>query len=184
MSVFVALSTVLGFAVIDHRVLVGPGVDTGDFVRFGLQLPCVLIMLLATSERLYARWYQPAIQIVAPLFGIGTVLLVVQSVQVQMPLVGSRLVLAAFFFYFMIGLSFYAALRSNLVMAGAYGAAALIGAIPQDIATYQLFVLVCANVIGAAGAYALEHANRTAFLDRRRLAEVAMHDGLTGLLNR
>jgi diguanylate cyclase (GGDEF)-like protein len=39
-------------------------------------------------------------------------------------------------------------------------------------------------LIGALGCYALEHANRVAFLDRKRLIEVAMHDGLTGLLNR
>jgi diguanylate cyclase (GGDEF)-like protein len=49
---------------------------------------------------------------------------------------------------------------------------------------YQFFILICANLIGAAGCYALEHANRSAFLDRKRLTEVAMHDGLTGLLNR
>ncbi|HEY4746436.1 MAG TPA: hypothetical protein VIH38_02690 [Steroidobacteraceae bacterium] len=43
---------------------------------------------------------------------------------------------------------------------------------------------MCANLIGGAGCYALEYANRVAFLERRRLAEVATHDGLTGLLNR
>jgi diguanylate cyclase (GGDEF)-like protein len=47
-----------------------------------------------------------------------------------------------------------------------------------------LWTLFCANLIGAAGCYALERANRMAFLDRRRLAHVALHDGLTGLLNR
>ena len=52
------------------------------------------------------------------------------------------------------------------------------------MATYSLFVLFSANLIGGAGCYALEYANRVAFLERRRLAEVAMHDGLTGLLNR
>ena len=45
-------------------------------------------------------------------------------------------------------------------------------------------MLFSANLIGGAGCYALEYANRVAFLERRRLAEVAMHDGLTGLLNR
>ena len=35
-----------------------------------------------------------------------------------------------------------------------------------------------------AGSYALEHANRTAFLEHRQLSEVATHDGLTALLNR
>lgn len=44
-------------------------------------------------------------------------------------------------------------------------------------------MLLCANLISGAGCYALEYANRVAFLERR-LAEVAARDGLTGLLNR
>ncbi|MBV8308443.1 MAG: GGDEF domain-containing protein, partial [Gammaproteobacteria bacterium] len=137
-----------------------------------------------TAPRLYLRWYQPAIQIAAPLFGVGTVLMAVEATPAQLPLVAARLLLAAFYFYFMLGLSFNAALRSNLLLIAAYACAALTGAIAAPVATYSLFVLLCANLIGGAGCYALEYANRVAFLERRRLAEVATHDGLTGLLNR
>lgn len=184
MSLIVALSTVLGFTVIDHWLLVGPRLARPDVWRFGLQLPLVLIMMGLTSPRLYLRWYQPAIQVAAPLFGVGTVLMAVEATPAQLPLVAARLVLAAFYFYFMLGLSFQAALRSNLLLIGAYATAALLGQIAAAVATYSLFVLLCANLIGGAGCYALEYANRVAFLERRRLAEVATHDGLTGLLNR
>jgi diguanylate cyclase (GGDEF)-like protein len=184
MSLVVALSTVLGFTVIDHWLLVGPRLARPDIWRFGLQLPLVLIMLVLTTPRLYVRWYQPSIQIAAPLFGVGTVLMAVEATPAQLPLVAARLLLAAFYFYFMLGLSFNAALRSNALLMLAYALAALGGAIAVPVATYSLFVLLCANVIGGAGCYALEYANRVAFLERRRLAEVATHDGLTGLLNR
>jgi len=184
MSLLVALSTVLGFTVIDHWLLVGPRLAAPDIWRFGLQLPLVLIMLVLTAPRLYLRWYQPAIQIAAPLFGVGTVLMAVEATPAQLPLVAARLLLAAFYFYFMLGLTFSAALRSNLLLIAAYATAALAGAIAAPVATYSLFVLLCANLIGGAGCYALEYANRVAFLERRRLAEVATHDGLTGLLNR
>jgi diguanylate cyclase (GGDEF)-like protein len=184
MSLLVALSTVLGFTVIDHLLLVGPRLARPDIWRFGLQLPLVLIMLVLTTPRLYLRWYQPAIQIAAPLFGVGTVLMAVEATPAQLPLVAARLLLAAFYFYFMLGLAFNAALRSNLLLIAAYALAALAGAIAAPVATYSLFVLFCANLIGGAGCYALEYANRVAFLERRRLAEVATHDGLTGLLNR
>ena len=183
-SLVVALSTVLGFAVIDHWLLVGPRLARPDIWRFGLQLPLVLIMMVLTTPRLYLRWYQPAIQVAAPLFGVGTVLMAVEATPAQLPLVAARLLLAAFYFYFMLGLTFSAALRSNLLMIAAYAAAALAGVIAAPVATYSLFVLFCANLIGGAGCYALEYANRVAFLERRRLAEVATHDGLTGLLNR
>jgi len=184
MSLIVALSTVLGFTVIDHWLLVGPHLAKPDIWRFGLQLPLVLIMLVLTTPRLYLRWYQPAVQAAAPLFGVGTVLMAVEASPAQLPLVAARLLLAAFYFYFMIGLSFNAALRTNLLLIATYAAAALLGFIAAPVATYSLFVLFCANVIGGAGCYALEYANRVAFLERRRLAEVATHDGLTGLLNR
>ena len=184
MSLLVALSTVLGFTVIDHWLLVGPRLAAPDIWRFGLQLPLVLIMLVLTTPRLYLRWYQPAIQVAAPLFGVGTVLMAVEATPAQLPLVAARLLLAAFYFYFMLGLTFSAALRSNLLLIAAYATAALAGAIAAPVATYSLFVLLCANLIGGAGCYALEYANRVAFLERRRLAEVATHDGLTGLLNR
>jgi diguanylate cyclase (GGDEF)-like protein len=183
-SLVVALSTVLGFTVIDHWLLVGPRLARPDIWRFGLQLPLVLIMMVLTAPRPYLRWYQPAIQVAAPLFGVGTVLMAVEATPAQLPLVAARLLLAAFYFYFMLGLTFHAALRSNLLLIAAYAVAALSGAIATPVATYSLFVLFCANLIGGAGCYALEYANRVAFLERRRLAEVATHDGLTGLLNR
>jgi len=127
---------------------------------------------------------RPSIQVAAPLFGIGTVLMAMQATPDQLPLVAARLLLATFYFYSMLGLTLGAAFRTNLVVVSCYVAAALAGDVAHTVAIYQTYVLLCANVIGGAGCYALEHANRIAFLERRRLAEVAMHDGLTGLLNR
>jgi diguanylate cyclase (GGDEF)-like protein len=184
MSLLVALSTVLGFAVIDHWLLVGPRLVRPDVWRFGLQLPLVLITLVLTDPRLYLRWYQPAVQVAAPLFGVGTVLMAIEATPAQVPLVAARLVLAAFYFYFMLGFTFRAAVRANLLLMAAYTVAALIGAVAPTVAIYSLFVLLCANVIGGAGCYALEYANRVAFIEHRRLAQVASHDGLTGVLNR
>ena len=183
-SLVVALSTVLGFAIIDHVLLVGPRLAQPDIWRFGLQLPCVVIMLVLTTPRWYQRWYQPAIQVAAPLFAAGTVLMAVEATPAQLPLVAARLLLAAFYFYFMLGLTFGAAVRTNVLLIGAYATAALLELVAPSVAIYSLFVLFCANLIGGAGCYALEYANRIAFLERRRLADVALHDGLTGLLNR
>jgi diguanylate cyclase (GGDEF)-like protein len=184
MSLLLALSTTLGFALIDHWILPDPSIGHSDLVRFGLQLPMVLVTLVLTLNHLFDRWYQLGIQIAAPLFGIGTVILATQATGEQVPLIAARLVLAIFFMYFMLAMPFHATLRTNLILIAAYCVAFAAGHVEPHVATYQLFVLFCANLIGGAGCYALEHANRIAFLDRRRLAEVAMHDGLTGLLNR
>jgi diguanylate cyclase (GGDEF)-like protein len=183
LSILVALGTTLGFAMIDHWVIRSSNA-VPDLVRFGLQVPAILLCLLATIKPLYLRVYLPAIQIAAPLFGMGTVMMACYAEPEYAPLVGARLLLVAFFLYFMLGMRFTLALRSNLIVLGALVVAGLAGAIEPRVAIYLAFAALCANVIGGAGAYALEHANRTAFLERQLLGEMAALDGLTRLLNR
>ena len=184
LSILVALGTTLGFAMIDHWVIRSSNA-VPDLVRFGLQVPVILLCLLATIIKpLYMRLYQPAIQIAAPLFGIGSVVMACYAEPQFAPLVGARLLLVAFFLYFMLGMRFAPALRSNLIVLAALIIAGLAGVIASQQAIYLAFAVLCANVIGGAGAYALEHANRTAFLERKLLGEMAALDGLTRLLNR
>jgi diguanylate cyclase (GGDEF)-like protein len=183
LSILVALGTTLGFAMIDHWVIHSSNA-VPDLVRFGLQVPAILLCLLATIKPLYLRLYLPAIQVAAPLFGIGSVMMACYAEPQYAPLVGARLLLVAFFLYFMLGMRFAPALRSNLIVLGALIVAGVSGAIAPQVAIYLAFAVLCANVIGGAGAYALEHANRTAFLERQLLGEMAALDGLTRLLNR
>ncbi|HVF15558.1 MAG TPA: diguanylate cyclase, partial [Steroidobacteraceae bacterium] len=172
-----------GFALIDHRVIHATNAIP-DLVRFGLQLPILLILLLATVKRFYVRWYQLLMQIGGPLFGTGTILMASYALPQHTALVGARLMLVTFFFFFMSGLRMHQALRGNLIILSMLIAASVFGLIAPDVATYLSFAIICANVIGTAGAYALEHANRTSFLERRLLVEIAELDGLTRLLNR
>lgn len=183
MSLLVGLITTTGFAAIDHAVVNAQNA-VPDVVRFGLQLPILVICLLATSERFYTRLYRPAIQLGAPLFGIGSVVMTSYALPEQAALVGCRVLLVAFFIYFMLGLRTIQALVSNVIIMVALIVAGLRGAISPEVATYLAFALFCANIIGSAGAYALEHANRRSFLERKLLVEIAALDGLTRLLNR
>ena len=184
LAIWVSACTVLGFAVLDHFVLSPNHARITNLVRFGMHVPAVIIMLLCSSKRFYERWYELGIGVVAPLFGIGMVIMAASSPHDEVPLVGGRLILVAFFFYFMIGLRFREAVGANLIVLTALAVATFTTSIPTASATYLLFTLFSANLIGFAGSYALEHANRTAFLEHRLLSEVATHDGLTALLNR
>jgi diguanylate cyclase (GGDEF)-like protein len=183
MCLFMAVGTSIGFAIIDHWVIHADNAIP-DIARFGLQLPVLFICLLATHKPFYLNWYQLSMQIGGPLFGIGTVLMASYAQPQHTALVGARILLVTFFFFFMSGLRLGQALRGNLIMLAALIAAGVTQRIPVEVATYLSFALVCANVIGAAGAYALEHANRTSFLERKLLVEIAELDGLTRLLNR
>jgi diguanylate cyclase (GGDEF)-like protein len=183
-AIMVSACTVVGFAILDHFVLSAEHSRIANMVRFGMHVPAVILMLVFTSKRFYERWYDLGIGFVAPMFGIGTVIMAAFSPPAEVPLIGGRLLLASFFFYFMIGLRFRAAARANLIVFAALVVAFLAGTMPTATATYLMFTLFTANIIGVAGSYALEHANRTAFLEHRQLTEVATHDGLTTLLNR
>src|SRR5690349_16195754 len=184
LSFWIAACTVTGFAILDHFVLHGEHSLVNNAVRFGVQVPAVILMLIITSKRFYERWYGITSSIILPLFGIGTVTMAAFSPPQEAALIGGRLMLAAFFFYFMVGLRLREALRTNLLVFVSLVVAFSFGIMRPEIATYLTFTLFCANIIGFAGSYALEHANRTAFLEHRQLTEVATHDGLTQLLNR
>ena len=178
-----ALATIIGLAILD-RVLIGVDAHgVPDVIRFGVHIPLVLIAIVLTSSRLY-RWYWPFVHGFAPLYGLATVMLAVNASGALTSFIYARLIIAVFFFYFMLGLSFAAATRTNLLTLAGFIAAGLLGKLSPQSAIYLSFLLVCANLYAGAGCYALEHANRVAFLDRRLLREVATHDGLTGLLNR
>jgi len=183
-AIMVSACTVLGFAILDHFILASEHSRITNMVRFGMHVPAVILMLIFTSKRFYDRWYDTGIAFVAPMFGIGTVIMAAFSPANEVPLIGGRLLLASFFFYFMIGLRLRSAMQANLIVFAALAIAAVAGTMPSATATYLIFTLFTANIIGVAGSYALEHANRTAFLEHRQLTEVATHDGLTTLLNR
>ena len=156
-----------------------------DLVRFGVELPIALLALALTAPGLYERRFRVAIQLLAPAFGVALVFTAAVAADAQgLALASARLVLFTFFTWFMLGMTFYAALRANLVVVAAFAWASWQFRLPLDAAGYDLAVLLCANVFAGAGAWWLEAAIRAAFLERRRLAEVARLDGLTGLLNR
>jgi len=183
MSLIVALITSTGFILIDHWIIQATNA-TPDLVRFGLQFPVLLACSLASFRRFYLRWYETAIRIGLPLFGLGTVIMTAYAPEQHMPLIGARLLLVTFFCYFMAGLRMRPALVCNVLIFAFLCIAGLSGLLPAAIGWYVAFALLCANIIGAVGAYALEHASRTAFLERLSLEEMAARDGLTRLLNR
>jgi diguanylate cyclase (GGDEF)-like protein len=183
LCLYVAIVTSIGFSLIDHWVIRASNAIP-DLVRYGLQLPVLLICVGATLWPAFRRWYPLAIQIGGPLYGLGTVLLVAYAQSHHTALIGSRLLLVCFFVFFMCGLRVAQSLRTNLLILGWLVIAGVIGLIPAEIATYLSFAYVVGIIIGTAGSYALEHATRTSFLERRLLREMAELDGLTRLLNR
>jgi diguanylate cyclase (GGDEF)-like protein len=117
------------------------------------------------------------------LFGIGTATIAVIAAADGVSLL-SAVVLVTIYIYFMLGMTFYAALGASIVVFSGFVAAALVQGLPGGPLIIDLSVLVFANVIGAMVGYSLERASRTNFLEERLLIETASRDGLTGIHNR
>jgi hypothetical protein len=75
LAIWLSACTVVGYAILDHFVLSADHARITNIVRFGMHVPAVIIMLLCTSKRFYTRWYDLGIGVVAPLFGIGIVIM-------------------------------------------------------------------------------------------------------------
>ena len=183
-AMYIALLTLVGFAVMDRWLLRMDRGSGAALIQFGVQLPLLLLALRHSTRAAFKKRFVPLAPAAMLVFGLGSAFLMIRASGVLGAMLGARLVLVIFFSYFLLGLSFRAAAHANAILLVGYVGVAVATHAYAEMAVYQGFVLACANLFAGAGCYALEHANRLAFLERRRLTEVATHDGLTGLLNR
>jgi len=182
-NLWLALLLVVAFAVMGHMLLPhGPDLVL-DAVRVGIFLPLIVLTLVIAHSPLQERVLAPMIAVFAPAFGISVVLLELMASRFNITFFAA-VVLAVIYTYFLVGLFFYAAVRSALLVMAAYIAGAVIFELPFVQAMYNTLVLLFANIIGATVCYTLEKANRTNFLEARLLTEMASRDGLTGINNR
>jgi len=94
LAIIISACTVTGYTILDHFVLSAEHARITNLVRFGLHVPAVIMMLILTSKRFYTRWYGLGISIIAPVFGVGTVIMAAFSPPDEVPLVGGRMLLA------------------------------------------------------------------------------------------
>lgn len=178
------IGLVLSFILIDSYVLHRLMTQQLFWARCGALLPLAICIAIVSRRSLYDRFYSPAIQFLAPIFGIS----VVQNALLAQPLGISffpAVVLTVIGIYLLVGLRFHAALRSGFLVFAAYIAMALWWIEePPNIAIYNGLILLAANIIGAAACYTMEHLHRTHFLEARMLMDAANRDGLTGIHNR
>jgi diguanylate cyclase (GGDEF)-like protein len=182
-NLWLALILMCAFFIVGHWAL-SRDLNSGlDRFRVGLVVPALLIGLGLTYTRHYTRAFSPLVQVLAPLFGITVVLEALFAAQHGVS-VFSAVVLVVIGIYLLVGMLFYAALRSALVVFVAYAIGAPLMNLPDDQSVYNFVVLFCANVVGATVCYALEKVHRTNYLEARLLTEMACRDGLTGIYNR
>jgi len=169
---------------IDRIVVPVIGRIVPDLARTGVMLPLLLLGFAVTFIRRADVWYPRyiALAMAAALAGMSYISLTAWGD--GEPRVFVRFLLAIVTVYFVVGLAFRSAIAVNAIGLAAYAAIAVSKGMPGVEMTHYLTTLVIGNIICIAGAYNLEHARRTAWLEGQRLAESALQDGLTGIHNR
>jgi diguanylate cyclase (GGDEF)-like protein len=150
----------------------------------GAMPPMLLLGFLLTFLPDGAAWYSRLMPL-----AMAAVLAVVSWVAIEVWALGEmrvlvRVVIATIAIYFVLGLPIRSAFVANLTGFAFFCAAAVASEMPADEVRHHVSMLLMTNVICAVGAYNLEHASRTAWLEGKLLAETAFQDGLTGIHNR
>jgi diguanylate cyclase (GGDEF)-like protein len=182
-NLWLALTLVLAFFGVGFFAL-GAEVNEGlNLIRVALVIPAIVCALYVTYSSLYARAFSPMVQVLAPIFGISVVTESLLAAQFGVS-VFTAVILTVIAVYLMVGMLFFAALRSALIVFAAYAIGASLMTLPHEQTVYNIVVLFCTNVVGATVCYALEKVHRTNYLEARLLTEMACRDGLTGIYNR
>lgn len=154
-------------------------------IRLGILLPVLLTAFALTFHRHGPTWYPRVIAVLMTVASIGIAWLGLVAWSQGENRIFVRLIIATIAVYFVMGLRFRLALVANLTTVGFYAIAAVaIWSMPALELTQYMAMVLMTSMICAAGAYNLEHARRTAWLEGRLLAEFALRDGLTGIANR
>jgi diguanylate cyclase (GGDEF)-like protein len=182
LAVLAAISLIV--VQVDRLVMPVIGTLVPDLARTGIMLPLLLAGFGVTFLPRADAWY-PRYIAVAMTVALAAMSWVSLSAWAQgEPRIFGRLMLAIVAVYFVLGLTFRSAIAVNAVGLAAFTLLAASKGMPPVEMTHHLLTLGIANVICIAGAYNLEHARRTAWLEGQRLAETALQDGLTGIHNR
>ncbi|WP_162823826.1 diguanylate cyclase [Lysobacter sp. TY2-98] len=153
-------------------------------IRVLLIMPGFLGVILATRHEAWQPRMQGPITAAAAIAGLGTVALIAIGLRHRHPLPYEGILLVAMFIYLLASLGWWRALAVNLATLAALIGTELAWQSDPQARLYQIVFMLAANVVGATGAYFLEHSTRSVFLVQRLLNERALHDGLTGLANR
>ena len=155
-----------------------------DLARTGIMLPLLVSGFAATFMRRADVWYPRYIAVAMAVALAAMSWVAISAWMAGEPRIFGRMLLAMVAVYFVLGLAFRSAIAVNAVGFAAFVILATQKGMAAADLTHYLLTIGVANVICVAGAWNLEHARRTAWLEGQRLAVTALEDGLTGIHNR
>jgi diguanylate cyclase (GGDEF)-like protein len=153
-----------------------------EFPR-GVQLTTLLVMTALIFSNNKSLLETGVIATLA-IYGVTTAIIlgIINASGEFSPISAQLLILA--FCYFLSGLRFFHAVLAGLTVSLAYPASQVMFANPLPNLAFNCYMILVFNMLGLCGAYFIEYTSRENYLQRQLLSELALFDGLTGLLNR
>ena len=183
----ILLAILFAVTILDWAVGGSPAVELNSLLRFGMALPGLVLIVLATWLPTLQHHYSQIAAISVTLLG----LVVIYSSQTAAAggdsylAIGLILVILYVFYVCLFpGLRFRVSTSIGSSLVVAYFALRLWMDVPSQELAYSTAMLVAAVMLSGLASYNLEYVLRTSFLETRLLNEFAERDGLTGLYNR
>jgi diguanylate cyclase (GGDEF)-like protein len=183
-SLCIAALILIALSSMDALMIGPPLARIVNIVHFAGMLPLLLVVLWASHLTQRDRWYPVVTMAAAVLIGIGAVAVLMLASRAGVVLLFSGLIITVIYIYFLAGLLLYQTIAVNTAILGAYIGSAIAINLPIREFGYNTVILMFANVVGAAVAFATEKMSRTRFLESGMLREMVARDGLTGIQNR
>jgi diguanylate cyclase (GGDEF)-like protein len=150
----------------------------------GVVVPPCLFLVWASWSRHYESLYLPVARIAVPVFAVAAAIGIGERSSGGHPEPFYFLTTYSIALFFLGGQLFREALLATAAMVIAHGATlAYVGLAPESIA-YHVCVLAITGAVGVFVYRGVERQQRTSFLERGLMGEMASRDGLTGLKNR
>ncbi len=183
----ILLAILVAVSILDWVVGGSPVVELSSVLRFGVILPGLVLLVLAT-------WYPSLQQHYTRIAAVSVTLLgfvVIYDGQVAAAgedsyiAIGLILVIVYVFYVCLFpGLRFRVSTTIGVLLVTTYLALGLSMDVPAQQLSYSTAMLVAAVMLSGLASYNFEFVLRTSFLETRVLNEIAERDGLTGLYNR
>jgi diguanylate cyclase (GGDEF)-like protein len=183
----ILLAILVAVTILDWAVGGSPSVELNSLLRFGMVLPGLVLIVLATWLPALQHHYSQIAAFSVTLLG----LVVIYNSQTaafggESYLAIGLIIVILYVFYVCLfpGLRFRVSILIGTSLVVTYFTLGLWMGVPSQQLAYSMPMLVAAVMLSGLAGYNLEYVLRTSFLETRLLNEFAERDGLTGLYNR
>ncbi len=160
------------------------GPDTGSWLRFGVLMPALALIVLATCLPVLRHHYSRVATVSVMSLGLAVAYKAQLAAAAGEFYLTAGLILVIVYVCLFPGLTFRVSASIGVSLVAAYFTVGVTLGMPPEQLSYTTAMLLATLMISALASYNLEYVLRTSFLETRLWNELAERDGLTGLYNR